>query len=165
MVVIFTADKGAIREIEYSFSQTTYGEMLTAWTKGWLCYATFTEYLTREVALDELKRLFPKATLQPTNREEDITTTRPGRLLLAGTRLRHDVWRALLKTERGSTLSYSALASLIDRPTAVRAVATGVGCNPVNVVVPCHRVVPARGGIGNYHSGADIKRRLLADEA
>ena len=165
MVVIFTADKGAIREIEYSFSHTTYGEMLTAWTRGWLCYATFTERLTREVALDELKRLFPKATLQPTNREEDIIATRPGRLLLAGTRLRHDVWRALLKTERGSTLTYSALASLIDRPTAVRAVATGVGCNPVSVVVPCHRVVPARGGIGNYHSGADIKRRLLADEA
>ncbi len=165
MVVIFTADKGAIREIEYSFSQTTYGEMLTAWTKGWLCYATFTQYLTREVVLNELKCLFPKATLKSTNREEDITATRPKRLLLAGTPLRLDVWRALLKTERGSTLSYSALASLIERPSSVRAVATGVGCNPVSVVVPCHRVVPARGGIGNYHSGADIKHRLLADEA
>ncbi len=165
MVVIFTANRGCIREVEYSFSQTAYGEMLTAWTKGWLCYATFTEYLTRATALDELKRLFPKATLNQVERDEDITTSRPQRLLLAGTPLRQDVWRALLKTKRGERLSYSALATLASRPSAVRAVATGVGCNPVSVVVPCHRIVPARGGIGNYHSGAEIKRRLLADEA
>ena len=163
--MIFTANRGCIREVEYSFSQTTYGEMLTAWTRGWLCYATFTQYLTRATALDELKRLFPKATLSQVERDEDIITTRPGRLLLAGTPLRLDVWRALLKTERGAKLSYSALASQISRPTAVRAVATGVGCNPVSVVVPCHRIVPTRGGIGNYHSGVEIKRRLLADEA
>ena len=164
MVVIFTTDKGSVREIEYSFSQTTYGEMLTAWTKGWLCYATFTHYLTREVALNELKRLFPKATLNLTNCEEDITTTRPKRLLLAGTQFRHNVWRALLQTERGTTLTYSALASLI-ASKAVRAVATSVGCNPVSVIVPCHRVVPSSGGVGNYHSGTEIKRRLLANEA
>ena len=164
MVVIFTANRACIREVEYSFSQTAYGEMLTAWTKGWLCYATFTHYLTREVALNELKRLFPKATLNLTNREEDSTTTRPNRLLLAGTQFRHNVWRALLQTERGTTLTYSALASLI-ASKAVRAVATSVGCNPVSVIVPCHRVVPSSGGVGNYHSGTDIKRRLLANEA
>ena len=165
MVVIFTADKGCIREVEYSFSQTAYGEMLTAWTKGWLCYATFTKHLTRATALNELKSLFPKATLNQVERDEDITATRPKRLLLAGTPLRLDVWRALLETKRGDKLSYSTLASLVSRPTAVRAVATGVGCNPVSVVVPCHRVVPARGGIGTYHAGAEIKQRLLTDEA
>ena len=63
--------------------------------------------------------------------------------------------------ERGTTISYSELARRSNHPTAVRAVATSVGCNPISVIVPCHRILPLTGGIGNYHSGAEIKRRLL----
>lgn len=165
MVIVFTTKRNEIRKIEYSFSTTPYGEMLTAWCNGWLCYATFTQYLTRDVALKELQRLFPRATYTLTNRQEDPTATPPGRILLAGTRFRHDVWRALLKVPYGSTMTYSALAAMAGHGRAVRAVATSVGCNPISVVVPCHRILPASGGIGNYHSGAEIKRRLLQAEA
>ncbi len=165
MVVVFTDKKSCIRNIEYSFSPTAHGELLTAWCQGWLCYASFTEYLTREVALKEMRQLFPKATFALTTRTFDPTISRPERMLLVGTRFRHDVWRALLDVPHGTTITYSALASKANHPTAVRAVATSVGCNPISVVVPCHRIVPASGGIGNYHSGADIKRTLLQAEA
>lgn len=165
MVVVFTDKKSCIRSIEYSFSQTAHGEMLTAWCQGWLCYATFTEYLTREVVLSELKRLFPKAAFHPTDRTFDPTASRPQRILLVGTRFRHDVWRALLAVPHGSTTTYSSLAAKAKHPSAVRAVATSVGCNPISVIVPCHRIVPASGEVGNYHSGAEIKRRLLQAEA
>lgn len=165
MVVVFTDKKSCIRNIEYSFSPTAHGELLTAWCQGWLCYATFTDYLTREVVLKEMQRLFPKATFTPTTRTFDPTTSRPERILLVGTRFRHDVWRALLDVPSGSTTTYSALATKANHTTAVRAVATSVGCNPISVVVPCHRIVPASGGIGNYHSGAEIKRTLLQAEA
>lgn len=164
MVVVFTSKKGCVREVQYSFSSTPYGECLTAWTRGWLCFATFTTHLTREVALREMKQAFPKATFSKTKRKIDITATRPKRALLVGTRFQCNVWRSLLEVPRGKTISYSALASSASHPTAVRAVATSVGRNPISVVVPCHRIVPASGGIGNYHSGVEIKRALLASE-
>lgn len=165
MVVVFTDKKSCIRNIEYSFSQTAHGELLTAWCQGWLCYASFTEYLTREVVINEMRQLFPKATFSSISRTFDPTTSRPKRILLVGTLFRHAVWRALLDVPHGSTMTYSTLALKANHPTAVRAVATSVGCNPISVVVPCHRIVPASGGLGNYHSGAEIKRRLLQAEA
>ena len=165
MVIVFTTKRNEIRNVEYSFSSTPYGEMLTAWCGDWLCYATFTQYLTRNVAFRELQRLFPRATYTLTNRQEDPIATRPRRILLAGTRFRHDVWRALLNVPYGSTMTYSELAATAGHKSAVRAVATSVGCNPISVVVPCHRILPSSGGIGNYHSGTEIKRSLLQAEA
>ena len=165
MVIVFTTKRREIHHIEYSFSSTPHGEMLTAWCGEWLCYATFTKYLTREVALQQMQRLFPRAKCSLTTRQFDPTTERPRRILLAGTRFRHDVWRALLKVPYGSTATYSALAAMAGHTRAVRAVATSVGCNPVSVVVPCHRILPTSGGTGNYHSGPSIKQSLLDKEA
>ena len=164
MVIVFTSKRDCVKEVEYSFSPTPYGECLTAWTQGWLCFATFTPYLTRELALHEMYKAFPKAIFTSTKRTFYPTKSRPKRILLVGTRLRLDVWRALLEVPRGKTISYSTLATIASHPTAVRAVATSVGRNPISVIVPCHRIVPASGGIGNYHSGVEIKRQLLAAE-
>ena len=165
MVIVFTSRRDCVKEIEYSFSATSYGECLTAWSRGWLCYATFTPYLTREVALHELRKTFPMATFATTKRTFDPTQSRPKRILVVGTPFQCDVWRALLEVPRGKRITYSTLASLASHPTAVRSVATSVGRNPISVVIPCHRIVPASGGIGKYHSGEEIKRLLLASEA
>jgi AraC family transcriptional regulator of adaptative response/methylated-DNA-[protein]-cysteine methyltransferase len=43
-------------------------------------------------------------------------------------------------------------------------VARACATNPVAVVVPCHRVVAADGGLGGYRWGTERKRRLLARE-
>lgn len=66
----------------------------------------------------------------------------------------------------GDTVTYGELARRIGHSKAARAVGQAVARNPVPVVIPCHRVVPASGGIGQY-SGGDgpaTKRKLLDRE-
>lgn len=65
----------------------------------------------------------------------------------------------------GQRTTYASLAGRIGRPRAARAVGTALGGNPLCVVIPCHRVVPATGGIGGYAGGPVAKERLLALEA
>jgi len=74
--------------------------------------------------------------------------------------------RAVLETlhdtvGRGDVVTYGTLASRSGRPKAFRAAATACARNPVPLVVPCHRVVPGSGGIGNYGGGPERKRVLL----
>jgi methylated-DNA-[protein]-cysteine S-methyltransferase len=65
---------------------------------------------------------------------------------------------------RGEVVTYGALAERSGNPRAVRAVGTACGRNPIPLVVPCHRVLPASGGIGEYGGGRERKRVLLALE-
>lgn len=161
MQTTFTSNGNSIRHIEYDYIPTPFGEMLTAWHTDMLCFASFTTYLGRERLYNELQSLFPKAKLSLTENRLSIFDSAPQKILLVGTPFRQDVWRALLTIKRGTTATYSQLATLANHPTAIRAVATSVGCNPISVIVPCHRILPVSGGVGNYHSGSEIKRRLL----
>jgi len=61
----------------------------------------------------------------------------------------------------GKTISYRDLAARAGSPRAFRAVGTACGANPLPPIVPCHRVLPASGGIGNYGGGPEMKRALL----
>ncbi len=74
------------------------------------------------------------------------------------------VWRALQRIPAGETRAYAQVARSVGKPRAVRAVANACANNPVCIVVPCHRVVPAAGGAGEYRWGADRKRKLLDAE-
>ena len=65
---------------------------------------------------------------------------------------------------RGEVVTYGKLAERSGNPRAFRAAATACARNPVPLVVPCHRVVPTGGGIGNYGGGAARKRALLEVE-
>ncbi|HET7711251.1 MAG TPA: methylated-DNA--[protein]-cysteine S-methyltransferase [Thermoanaerobaculia bacterium] len=71
---------------------------------------------------------------------------------------------ALRTIPRGEVRSYSWLAQQVGRPKAVRAVANFVAGNIVPYLVPCHRVVPAGGGVGKYAYGSSAKRELLRRE-
>jgi AraC family transcriptional regulator, regulatory protein of adaptative response / methylated-DNA-[protein]-cysteine methyltransferase len=82
-----------------------------------------------------------------------------------GTAFQWLVWKALQEIPAGATRSYAAVAGAIGRPRAVRAVARACAMNPVALVVPCHRVVPASGGSGGYRWGTERKAALLAREA
>ena len=75
------------------------------------------------------------------------------------------VWHALLEIPFGETRTYGALAARLGMPGAARAVGAANGRNPVCILVPCHRVVAAGGGLGGYSGGLDAKRWLLAHEA
>ncbi|MDZ7811487.1 MAG: MGMT family protein [Arhodomonas sp.] len=61
-------------------------------------------------------------------------------------------------------MSYRELAARIGRPGSARAVAGACARNPVAVVIPCHRVVRADGGLGGYEWGLAGKRALLTRE-
>jgi O-6-methylguanine DNA methyltransferase len=82
-----------------------------------------------------------------------------------GTNLQVQVWEALLHLPDDGVTTYGGLAEAVGRPRAVRAVASAVGRNPVAVLIPCHRVLRATGGIGGYRWGEVRKRAILAREA
>jgi len=81
-----------------------------------------------------------------------------------GTAFQRAVWKALRKIPCGKTVSYGDLARRIGRAAAVRAVGHANGTNPVNVVVPCHRVIGSDGSLTGYGGGIERKRWLLAHE-
>ncbi len=83
---------------------------------------------------------------------------------LGGTPFQRRVWEELRRIPPGKPITYGELARRIGQPDAVRAVGTANGRNPVAVVVPCHRVVAAGGGLGGYGGGLPRKRWLLAHE-
>ena len=82
-----------------------------------------------------------------------------------GTPFQRDVWRALRDIPCGTTFSYSNLAKEIGRPSAVRAVGSANGSNPVGIVVPCHRVIGSDGLLTGYGGGIERKSWLLDHEA
>jgi AraC family transcriptional regulator of adaptative response/methylated-DNA-[protein]-cysteine methyltransferase len=83
---------------------------------------------------------------------------------LRGTAFEMRVWKALREIPRGATRTYGEIAAALGQPTAARAVARACATNRLAVVVPCHRVVQAGGGLGGYRWGVEKKRRLLAAE-
>jgi O-6-methylguanine DNA methyltransferase len=74
------------------------------------------------------------------------------------------VLKTLLKVPPGEVRSYSWLARRAGFPNAARAVGSVMARNPVPFILPCHRIVPASGGIGNYGLGKELKRELLMRE-
>jgi len=82
----------------------------------------------------------------------------------AGTPFQQAVWRALLAVPFGATSTYGAIAQAVGKPSAVRAVGSAVGANPIGIVVPCHRIVGRDGSLTGYAAGVERKARLLALE-
>jgi len=84
---------------------------------------------------------------------------------------RRDVYRVLCKIPLGEVATYGAIAKKVRGKRYARAVGTAVATNPLPLIVPCHRVVPASRLIGNYGMcgrnpahGGYMKRRLLERE-
>lgn len=75
------------------------------------------------------------------------------------------VWQALTKIPYGETTTYSDFANKINKPNAVRAVASAIGKNPLNIVIPCHRVIGKDGQLRGYRGGFEMKQSLLELES
>ena len=81
---------------------------------------------------------------------------------LVGTDFQRRVWTALLTIPFGETRSYAEIAGQIGSPVrASRAVGLANGRNPIGIIVPCHRVIGANGGLTGYGGGLARKRQLL----
>ena len=80
---------------------------------------------------------------------------------IEGTDFQKRVWRQVAAIPYGETRSYLQIAVAIGSPIGVRAVGAANGANPVPIVVPCHRVIGARGKLVGYGGGLAMKKRLL----
>lgn len=80
---------------------------------------------------------------------------------LHGTEFQRQVWQALRTIPYGQTWTYGQMAEHLGRPKAMRAVGQACGLNPLCVVVPCHRVQGADGGLTGFSSGLHRKATLL----
>ena len=80
---------------------------------------------------------------------------------LHGTEFQKACWQALIDIPYGETRSYGQQARTIGRPAAFRAVGQANHCNPVAIIVPCHRVIGSGGKLTGYGGGLHVKEWLL----
>src|SRR4051794_36283818 len=83
------------------------------------------------------------------------------RLRATGSPLQLAVWELIAAIPYGATRSYGDLARDLGDRSLAQAVGTACGRNPLPVVVPCHRVVGADGGLVGFGGGLERKRFLL----
>ncbi|ASK60956.1 cysteine methyltransferase [Virgibacillus phasianinus] len=80
---------------------------------------------------------------------------------IRGTEFQQKIWHTLNQIPYGATYTYTQIAELAQRPSAVRAVGTAIGANPVLISVPCHRVIGKNGKLTGYRGGLEMKKQLL----
>jgi AraC family transcriptional regulator of adaptative response/methylated-DNA-[protein]-cysteine methyltransferase len=161
-------------QIHWGLVDTVLGSALLATTPRGICRFSFVP--DAKQALTELRNNWPEATLiHDPNAVAEIRDEIDARLngdapkrrlglLLKGTQLRLQVWRALIEVPSGYMIPYQFLAEKIGNPLAVRATASAVAMNPVAALIPCHRVIRATGDFGRYQWGTERKLAMLARE-
>jgi len=165
---------GAGETIRWSTAESPLGCMLVAATDRGLCAVLFAD--SDKEAVSELQSRFARAKLLRDNdglgeavrlvlsQMTESATAASLPFDVRATSFQHRVWEALRTIPRGETRTYSQIAEAIGAPTAVRAVGTACGANPLAIVVPCHRAVGSDGRLHGYRWGLERKRRLLEME-
>ncbi|MBO5523904.1 MAG: methylated-DNA--[protein]-cysteine S-methyltransferase [Roseburia sp.] len=86
----------------------------------------------------------------------------------SGSPFQHLVWDILLTIPYGETTTYGAIARQLEAATgkraAAQAVGGAVGHNPIDILIPCHRVVGKSGSLTGYAGGLEVKTALLTLE-
>lgn len=166
---------GPNTHIRYAIFDSPLGTMLVASTERGVCAVRLGR--SADALVRELAQEFSRATLarddgglgKQAAQVVSLVAGRPPReglpLDIQGTAFQWRVWNALAAIPRGETRTYGQVAEAIGRSGAARAVARACASNPVAIVVPCHRVVPAAGGTGGYRWGVGKKKALLEIEA
>ena len=160
-------------QINYSFAETPFGNIIVASTTKGICHLAFAD--DEKDTLQQLQSQFPNArfkqvvdTIQQnalfifTQDWKDLSKIK---LHLKGTPFQIKVWEALLKIPMGDVSTYSGIANTIKNPNASRAVGTAIGDNPVAFLIPCHRVIRSTGDFGQYHWGSIRKTAIIGWEA
>ncbi len=165
---------GELLDINYSFAESPFGNIIVASTNKGICYMAFTEE-SLDAAFDELRKNFPNATYKQIVDSiqqnalfifgQDWRKLEKIKLHLKGTPFQIKVWETLLQVPVGGLTTYSELAKKSGYTGASRAVGTAIGNNPVAFLIPCHRVIKATGEIGQYHWGSTRKNAIIGWEA
>lgn len=163
---------GSDLQINYSFSNSIFGQIIVASTPKGICYLAFEE--NQEIAFQQLKMKFPNAhfNLRSDKFQEnglsifqsDWTNLPEIKLHLKGTDFQLKVWESLLNIPISNLSTYGKLAKEVNSPNASRAVGTAIGSNPVAFIIPCHRVIQSTGGLGGYMWGTTRKAAIIGWE-
>lgn len=78
-----------------------------------------------------------------------------------GTAFQQQVWQELVKIPFGKIDTYSSISRKLNNPLSVREVGAANGKNPIAILIPCHRVIGADGGLTGYAGGLWRKEKLL----
>lgn len=81
-----------------------------------------------------------------------------------GTLFQKKVWQALRDIPYGDLITFQEVAEMVDNPNAARAVGRAANKNPLQIIIPSHRVVAASGLITNNAGGIELKKKLMALE-
>ncbi len=164
-IIPFTPLDAESLTLYYRFECCTFGRILLAETSKGLCYASPAS--DKNEAVSRLAQEFKEMKILPALETSRILLPNvhgnviPEYFHLKGSAFQLEVWEALLSIPFGETSTYGRIASAIGRPKAARAVGAAVGKNPVFYWIPCHRVIPSNGGIGNYFWGSQMKQEIL----
>ena len=159
--------------INYSYSESHFGNVLIASTHKGICQISFLD--DKEVAFLELKQRFPYAVFNEMTDQiqqsalkifsQDWNSVDQLKLHLKGTEFQLKVWEALLKIPMGKLVTYGHIAKKIEKPSASRAVGTAIGSNPIAFLIPCHRVIQSTGIFGGYMWGTTRKTAIIGWES
>jgi AraC family transcriptional regulator of adaptative response/methylated-DNA-[protein]-cysteine methyltransferase len=160
-------------QINYSFAESPFGNILIASTAKGICYMAFFD--DEALVIKDLTSHFPNAHYrQRTDLAQqnamyifthDWSKLHEIKLHLKGTDFQLKVWEVLLKIPMGELSTYGKIADAIQNPKASRAVGSAIGSNPVSFLIPCHRVIQATGAIGGYMWGPTRKAAIIGWEA
>jgi methylated-DNA-[protein]-cysteine S-methyltransferase len=166
------AGADGLLDVAYATADTPVGPLLVATTPRGLVRAAYPRERPDDVLAELARDVSPRVLespreLDPVRRELDeyFEGRRRGFDLAIDWRLSHgfrcEALKALVGVRYGATITYSELAQRAGSPRAHRAAGSACGSNPIPIVVPCHRVVRAGGGLGGYGGGVEVKEYLL----
>lgn len=156
--------------------RTPLGDMVAGVAGTALCLLEFPDRRTIEAQLDTLRRRLGRPVIAGETPLFDDLGAQLGEyfagartsfelpLEYPGTPFQRRVWDSLRRIPYGETRTYADVAIEIGAPGAARAVGRANGLNRIAIVIPCHRVVAAGGGLGGYGGGLWRKLRLLETE-
>ncbi|MFT5836162.1 MAG: AraC family transcriptional regulator of adaptative response [Sulfurimonas sp.] len=156
-------------EIVYGYGNTPFSKALLASTKRGICFLAFDE--DEEKLLYELQKSWSNALLIRDDEKINgqlksiFLDKKKVDIFVKGTNFQINVWKALLNIPDASLSTYQDIANYIDKPKAVRAVATAIGSNDIAYLIPCHRVIGKSGAMSGYRWTIQRKKIILAYEA
>lgn len=153
--------------IEYSVIDTIYGKVLVATINNDIVEVVFKD----NNSINKLTNRWPRSKFIEINTpiHNNVKDFINGNsniklsLLLKGTPFQINVWKELLKINKGELRTYAQIAKALSTK-GYRAVGSAVGDNPISIIIPCHRVVNTNGETGKYAWGEDIKHSILINE-
>ncbi len=155
---------------------TPLGPMFACATNQGICLLEFTERKMLETEFRDLQRLLAATIIIGENVHiqqvrKELTEYFQGKrkkfdvaLHTPGTDFQQLAWQSLQQIPFGDTVSYQQQAERLERPTAVRAVATANGHNRISIIIPCHRVIGKDGSLTGYGGRIERKKWLLEFE-